>query len=60
MIFLQNLRLETGSALYNLLKNDIKAARLSVFPFNITNAEKFMSGEDSKVKVKEVGPFVYQ
>ncbi|CAB3226876.1 unnamed protein product [Arctia plantaginis] len=55
-----NLRLETGSALYNLLRHDIKAARLSLFMFNITNAEKFMSGEDKKMKVKEVGPFVYQ
>ncbi|XP_023936964.1 lysosome membrane protein 2 isoform X2 [Bicyclus anynana] len=31
-----------------------------IYLFNITNAEQYMSGQDTKVKVKEVGPFVYR
>ncbi|CAH2211079.1 jg12319 [Pararge aegeria aegeria] len=31
-----------------------------VFLFNITNAEEYLAGEATKVKVKEVGPFVYR
>ncbi|XP_022903927.2 scavenger receptor class B member 1-like isoform X1 [Onthophagus taurus] len=33
---------------------------LRVHLFNITNAEEFLRGEDEKLKVKEVGPYVYR
>ncbi|XP_050562696.1 scavenger receptor class B member 1-like isoform X2 [Spodoptera frugiperda] len=36
------------------------AARLSLYLFNFTNADRFLAGEDDKLKVEEVGPFVYQ
>lgn len=28
--------------------------------FNITNSEEFLSGQDEKMKVEEVGPYVFQ
>ncbi|XP_034827680.1 lysosome membrane protein 2-like isoform X1 [Maniola hyperantus] len=31
-----------------------------VYLFNVTNAEEYMSGQDTKIKVKEIGPFVYR
>ncbi|XP_059057666.1 scavenger receptor class B member 1-like [Achroia grisella] len=31
-----------------------------VFLFNVTNAEEYMAGIDKKIKVKEVGPYVYK
>lgn len=33
---------------------------LKIYMFNITNSEQFLSGIDSKLKVKEVGPIIYR
>jgi hypothetical protein len=33
---------------------------MKVFIFNITNAEDFLKGVDKKLKVSEIGPYVYQ
>lgn len=33
---------------------------MQVYIFNITNAEAFLNGTDKKLKVVEVGPYVYQ
>ncbi|KRT85941.1 hypothetical protein AMK59_2002, partial [Oryctes borbonicus] len=33
---------------------------LRVHLFNITNAEEFLSGKEKKLKVQEVGPYVYR
>lgn len=33
---------------------------LSLYIFNITNAEAFLSGADKKLRLEEVGPYVYQ
>ncbi|XP_075976284.1 scavenger receptor class B member 1-like [Anticarsia gemmatalis] len=55
-----NLRLGKGSMLYNILVNEFKAAQLSIYIFNITNGDRFLAGQDQKIKVEEVGPFVFQ
>ncbi|KAM7346224.1 scavenger receptor class B member 1 [Cochliomyia hominivorax] len=33
--------------------------RLKVYLFNVTNSEEFLSGNDTRLKVEEVGPIVY-
>jgi hypothetical protein len=33
---------------------------VNVYIFNVTNAEAFLSGQDEKLKVKEIGPYVYR
>lgn len=33
---------------------------IKVYIFNYTNIDDFMSGRDKKIKVQEVGPFVYK
>lgn len=30
-----------------------------VYLFNVTNAERFLSGEDDKIQVQEIGPIIY-
>ncbi|KAJ8718765.1 hypothetical protein PYW07_016321 [Mythimna separata] len=60
MIVTYKLRLAKGTILYNIIQHEIPAARLSIYVFNITNADRFLSGEDYKLKVEEVGPFVFQ
>ncbi|XP_064551985.1 uncharacterized protein LOC135437840 [Drosophila montana] len=34
--------------------------KLKSYVFNVTNAEEFMSGRDSRVKLQQVGPIVYK
>lgn len=34
--------------------------KLKNYVFNVTNAEEFRSGRDSRLKVKEIGPIVYR
>lgn len=33
---------------------------LKVYLFNITNADDYMEGRDDKLRVEEVGPYVYR
>ncbi|OWR51508.1 Scavenger receptor class B member 1 [Danaus plexippus plexippus] len=53
-------RMSVGSKIYTMMKEEIPGALINVYIFNITNGEAFVSGEDYKLKVEQVGPFVYQ
>ncbi|CAG9580254.1 unnamed protein product [Danaus chrysippus] len=53
-------RMAVGSQLYTMLREEVPGAFVSVYIFNITNGEAFVSGEDYKLKVEQVGPFTYQ
>ncbi|XP_017478631.1 PREDICTED: lysosome membrane protein 2-like, partial [Rhagoletis zephyria] len=54
------LTLKTGTLLYNLWLKPPLEVFISVYMFNVTNVEAFMSGHDTKLKVVEAGPYVYQ
>nr|XP_037867307.1 scavenger receptor class B member 1-like isoform X2 [Bombyx mori] len=54
------LKLTKNSLLSYFLKKELKGALLEVYLFNVTNAERFLDGADKKMKMKEIGPFVYQ
>ncbi|XP_022826236.1 scavenger receptor class B member 1-like [Spodoptera litura] len=54
------LRVANGSIVYELVQDEMPVAELSIYLFNVTNADRFLSGEDDKLKVEEVGPFVFQ
>lgn len=56
----QQLSVHESSFLYNLFKKPPLDVFIAVTVFNITNAEAFLNGSDSKLHVAEVGPFVYQ
>lgn len=58
--YLKQLRLANGTLLHELLLQEIEGAKVYVYLFNITNAERFLAREDDIVKVDEIGPFVYQ
>ncbi|XP_069357506.1 scavenger receptor class B member 1-like [Maniola hyperantus] len=53
-------RIANGSNVYNMLQEEIPGAFVHVYVFNVTNGEAFVSGEDEKLKLQEVGPFIYQ
>lgn len=49
-----------GSFLFYLWEKPPLPVIMQVYIFNITNAEAFLSGTDKKLKVVEIGPYVYQ
>ncbi|CAB3226880.1 unnamed protein product [Arctia plantaginis] len=53
-------RMDSGTLMHEALKRETDSVHLSLYLFNITNAEQFVNGEDEKLKVQEVGPFTYQ
>lgn len=57
---LQQLSMRSGSYLYYLWQKPPLPVYMSLYIFNISNAEAFLSGVDEKLKLVEVGPYVYQ
>lgn len=56
----QQMRVAINSTVHDVLKGTIEGVHMSVYLFNVTNAEQFMAGDDEKLKVEEVGPFTYR
>lgn len=54
------MKMEEGSFAFNLWKEPPVNIYIKVFIFNITNAEEFLTKKDTKLKFKEVGPYVYR
>ena len=53
-------RVDHGTFVEEAISKEVDSIHLSAYLFNITNAERFISGEDDKIKMEEVGPFTYQ
>ncbi|XP_028175593.1 scavenger receptor class B member 1-like [Ostrinia furnacalis] len=52
--------IKEGSFLYNMWEQPPYKLYAEVWVYNYTNVEEYLSGEDTVMKVKEVGPFLYQ
>lgn len=48
-----------NSLIFELWRKPIVDVYMKIYIFNITNAEEFLEG-GVKLKVEEVGPYVYQ
>jgi hypothetical protein len=59
-LFSQQLTMRPGSFIYYMWEKPPLAVIMQLYLFNITNADAFLSGVDKKLKVVEVGPYVYQ
>lgn len=60
VFMLQQLEIREGSLLFGLFKKPPLEVFISVYIFNITNLDAFLRKVDAKLKVDEVGPYVYQ
>uniref|UniRef100_A0A1A9WGN3 Scavenger receptor class B member 1 n=1 Tax=Glossina brevipalpis TaxID=37001 RepID=A0A1A9WGN3_9MUSC len=49
-----------GSILYKVWQKPPLEVFITVYVFNVTNYQKFLNGIDNKLKLVEVGPYVYQ
>lgn len=56
---IQSLVLEKNSTAFKYFKTPPLNPQLRVHIFNYTNTERFLSGEDDKLIVQDVGPYVY-
>ncbi|XP_028041737.1 scavenger receptor class B member 1-like isoform X2 [Bombyx mandarina] len=54
-----NTRVTNNSFMFNMFQKEVDGAHLSLYVFNVTNAQEFMTGEDHSLNVQEVGPFTY-
>ncbi|XP_050678018.1 scavenger receptor class B member 1-like isoform X2 [Leptidea sinapis] len=54
-------RISPGTKFYDVLnQTNYPGAYIYTYIFNVTNGDRFISGEDHNLKVEEVGPFTYQ
>ncbi|XP_060858229.1 scavenger receptor class B member 1-like isoform X1 [Metopolophium dirhodum] len=53
------LKFVEGSYAFQLWQKPPVKVYVNVYIFNVTNADRFLAGEDEKLDVKEVGPYVY-
>lgn len=56
---LQELKFVEKSYAYQLWQKPPVKVYVSVYIFNVTNADRFLAGEDEKLNVQEIGPYVY-
>ncbi|KAM3955586.1 scavenger receptor class B member 1 [Aphomia sociella] len=59
-LFRQKIVLQNGGEIFEMWRKPQVDLYCRVFLFNITNAEEYMAGIDKKIKVAEVGPYVYK
>ncbi|XP_059054608.1 lysosome membrane protein 2-like [Achroia grisella] len=53
-------RIEKNTVIYNALSTELRGVFVGTYLFNVTNPKEFLSGQDEKLKVEEIGPFTYQ
>lgn len=53
------MQMAPGSMVFELWKKPPINVYLKLYIFNITNKDEFLNGEE-KLKVQEIGPYVYQ
>lgn len=59
MQYLQKLKFVEGSYAYQLWQKPPVKVYIKVYILNVTNADRFLAGDDHKLTVKEIGPYVY-
>ncbi|XP_072948525.1 scavenger receptor class B member 1-like [Epargyreus clarus] len=59
-LFKQKIVLQDGGEIFELWRKPEIELYTRIYLFNITNAEAYMAGNDSKIKLEEVGPYVYR
>ncbi|KAG4072531.1 hypothetical protein HA402_004620 [Bradysia odoriphaga] len=60
MILSERLKMRPWSPAYKLWLEPQPEVRLNVYIFTVENANEFLNGTDSKIKMKEIGPIAYR
>lgn len=59
-LFWQNLILKNNTKSMEWWQNSPIQPLLKIHMFNYTNIDDFLSGRDKKIKLEDVGPYVYK
>lgn len=59
-IMTDRLNMRPGLPPFEFWKNPEPLVTFKLFIWNVTNADDFLEGKDDKIKLKEVGPIVYE
>lgn len=54
------LDMREGSYVFNMWKDPTYEIKCEVWVYNYTNANEFLSGKDTKLKLKDIGPFMFK
>jgi scavenger receptor class B protein 1 len=49
-----------GGEIYEIWRLPPVDLYLKVYLFNITNHEEYISGQDTKLKLEQIGPYIYK
>ncbi|XP_011877629.1 PREDICTED: scavenger receptor class B member 1 isoform X2 [Vollenhovia emeryi] len=60
MIFKWKVTFGEGGEIFELWRKPEVDIYLKVYLFNVTNRDEYLSGEESKLRFQEVGPYVYK
>jgi scavenger receptor class B protein 1 len=60
LLSLQKCVFSEGGEIFELWKSPPVDLYLRVYLWNVTNKDEFLSGKDDKLKVVDVGPYVYK
>ena len=56
----QQLAVSPNSDLFDLWQNPPINPKMKVYLFNVTNSNEWLKGKDHKIKVNEIGPYVFE
>lgn len=56
----ERLKMVRGLPAYEWWKNPPDEVLLRVYVFNITNPQEFLNGKDKKLRLQEIGPFIFR
>lgn len=56
----QTVTMAPGSKFFDLWQKSPAVVLVQFRIFNVTNSDEFLSGRDAKLKIVEVGPYVFQ
>lgn len=60
LILNERIKMKPGYPSHDLWLDPQPEVRLNVYIFTVENADAFLNGTDSKIKIKEIGPIVYR
>lgn len=60
MILNEQVKMRPSSTMYRLWLNPQSEVILKAYIFTAENANEFLSGADSKIRLKEFGPLIYR
>lgn len=60
LVFRAKVMFSPGGEIFEIWRRPNIELYLKVYLFNVTNHEEYLSGQESKLRFQEIGPYVYR